>query len=116
MWRRASAWVVVVALVVAQGLPALSARHLFDDADADCGPSLSTAHPVSQFEAVHPPQADEHCAVCHFIRAVNGARPGSPAATVVASILIDAGSVARSSHYTLDLVTDTPSRAPPALA
>ena len=114
MWRRALAWIVVAVLVAAQGLPALSSRHLFADADAECGPVLAIGHTAAQFEAVRTPLADEHCAICHWMRAVNGAAPGSPLAALVATDLQAVVTVGRPTGYALDLAADTPSRAPPA--
>lgn len=113
MWRRALAWIVVVVLVAAQGLPALSSRHLFADADAG-GPVLAAGHSAAQFEAVHTPVADEHCAICHWMRAVNGAAPGVPLAVLVATDLHAVVTVGRPTGYALQLAAETPSRAPPA--
>jgi|SRR5688572_30232558 hypothetical protein len=114
MWRRVVAWIVVAVLVAAQGLPALSSRHLFADADAACGPTLAAGHSASQFEAVRTGGADEHCAICHWIRAVNGASPGSPLAALTASDAPSVVASGRPSVYALDLAADSPSRAPPA--
>ena len=114
MWRRVLAWIVVAVLVAAQGLPALSSRHLFADADAECGPTLAAGHTSSQFEGVRNRTADEHCAICHWMRAVNGAAPGSPLAALIASDAPSVVASGRPSSYALDLAADTPSRAPPA--
>ncbi|HEX5217050.1 MAG TPA: hypothetical protein VFV98_16420 [Vicinamibacterales bacterium] len=100
-------------LVAAQGLPALSSRHLFADADAG-GPVLAIGHTAAQFEAVRTPVADEHCAICHWMRAVNGAAPGSPLATSIATDLEAVATVGRPTGYALDLAAEQPSRAPPA--
>lgn len=114
MWRRAFAWLVVLALLLAQGLPVLSARHVLADADVDCSPALASGHSSSQFEPVLPPVADEHCAVCHWLRAINGARLAPRLVAFRANEISAALSLLKSPVYVLHLTADRPARAPPA--
>jgi hypothetical protein len=74
---RVRAWVALGAFVASLALPFLAARHLTFDDDAACGAdTLSTGHARTQFEAPQPATPLGHCALCHWLRAVSGARPG----------------------------------------
>jgi len=74
---RVRAWVALGAFVASLALPFLAARHLTFDDDAACGvDTLSTGHARTQFEAPQPAAPLGHCALCHWLRAVSGARPG----------------------------------------
>jgi hypothetical protein len=73
--RHAIARGLLATFLVGLTAPALSARHGATGDDASCGPGLVNGHPVEQFEPVLPPVVDDHCALCHWLRAVGGASP-----------------------------------------
>lgn len=74
---RLRAWVALSAFVASLALPFLAAEHFTFDDDAACGvDTLSTGHAKTQFEVPQPAPPLGHCALCHWLRAVSGARPG----------------------------------------
>ncbi|HKV98381.1 MAG TPA: hypothetical protein VJN96_01090 [Vicinamibacterales bacterium] len=74
---RVRAWIALATFAASLTLPFLAARHLTFDDDAACGiETLVLAHPRVQFEAPQPGPQVGHCALCHWVRAVSGARPG----------------------------------------
>ena len=112
---RIRACVALTAFVGSLALPFLAARHLTFDDDAACGlETLSIGHTRTQFEAAQPTAPFGHCPLCHWLRAVSGARPG-PAVQVTARLDVVASrtSIVRQGHGT-SVPIDRPSRAPPA--
>ena len=63
-------------------LPFLTASHFAWDDDPACGSDvLAPAHATTQFEPVIPGPVAQHCAICHWLRALGSASPaGSPSA------------------------------------
>lgn len=97
-------------------LPFGAARHLTFDDDAACGfETLAVGHSRTQFETPQPSPQVGHCALCHWLRAVAGARPGP-------AVLIDARldvvpyrlAIVRQGHGSA-VTTDRSSRAPPVI-
>jgi hypothetical protein len=76
--RRTAAWLALIAFVAGLVLPVSIPLHAPDDADAAWGASgllgrdgaLRFAPPGSEGE-------DEHCAICHWLRALNHSVPGA---------------------------------------
>jgi hypothetical protein len=111
------AWVALGAFVASFALPFLAARHFTFDDDAACGvETLSTGHANTQFEAPQPAVPLGHCALCHWLRAVSGARPGpevhvtarlDAVTTRIAPVLQGHGACVQTARA---------SRAPPSLA
>jgi len=73
--RHAIARALIATFLAGLTAPALSASHGATGDDASCGPGLVAGHPRQQFEPVLPPVVDDHCALCHWLRAVGGAAP-----------------------------------------
>ena len=74
---KVQAWVALSAFVASLSLPFLAAQHITFDDDAACGADeLSTGHAKTQFDVSQPSAPLGHCALCHWLRAVSGARPG----------------------------------------
>ena len=70
--RQLTAWIALAAFAAGLLLPISFARHSWTD-DPDLGwgePQLVNRHPVTQIEAVRPAAAAEHCAICHWLRAL----------------------------------------------
>lgn len=114
--KRLRAWVALAAFLGSVGLPFVSASHMLADDDAACGQvSLVNHHPVVQFERSTPASPLEHCAICHWQRAVSGA---STSARVTAALSLES-SLAEAPERTRALGRGAPdtrsSRAPPAL-
>jgi hypothetical protein len=114
--HRLRAWTALVAFLGGLGLPFLNARHFGADDDTACGQvSIFNGHTQQQVDAAPAPVPRDHCALCHWQRAVGGAAPSAPVAscsTPESNRLLPApatrgvGSAA---------VQERPSRAPPAL-
>ena len=95
-------------------LPGSLVLHEPDDVDAAWGaPGLVAGHPVTQVEPVYPPVEDEHCAICHWMRAlthsVTPAPPDGPEIAVVRSV-----AAAPLPSVEFDVSPPSPARAPPA--
>jgi hypothetical protein len=110
--RRFRAWLLLATFVASLGSSSLTFDH-FGIIDAACGDvSLSTAADTAQL--TNPAEGPEHCPVCHYLRAVNGASASAPvrlAANLGAAIeFVSASEIL----LTVDLIT-RPSRGPPAL-
>jgi hypothetical protein len=82
-WRpaahRTTAWIALVVFTATFLAPVLSRQHDGLAADVACNePALAVGHPVTQFEAVLPSPLTEHCAICHWWRALRDASIVSP--------------------------------------
>jgi hypothetical protein len=113
MWQRARVWTAVAILLATQVLPAVSTRHLFADADAGWS-AAGTGLTSPQLTPERSEATGDHCAVCHWMRAVSGTQAGSPLAGWILVTRPELASPPLPSRYALILVLDTPSRAPPA--
>jgi hypothetical protein len=109
----------LLALCVFSGslsLPLLSFGHFTFDDDAACGSvSLTRPHPGVQFETARRPLPPDHCALCHWLRAVGGARTSVP--TTVHAWLEPAptGTVASPTWRSVAVAVHLPPRAPPVV-
>jgi hypothetical protein len=115
--RRFVGPLMVVVMMAGLLVPSLARTHPLWETDRDCGPVIaSDAHALIRFEPVVPPAAAEHCAFCHWLRAVGGASPSAfvsatPGLTTTAADVIGDDRVARATSSSLQS-----SRAPPAIA
>jgi len=109
---RLRAWLALVAFVGSFLLP-LAANHIAWDDDVGDGRPIS-GHSPTQFDAATASARADHCALCHWWRAIGNANAGLLAD---ASVWLQpdeiCGSAAISSPDHL-VVHDRPSRAPPA--
>src|SRR4051812_46596611 len=72
---RVRALVAVGAVLGSLGLPPLSFGHFTFDDDRACGSvELIASHPGFELGPVKPTLPADHCALCHWLRAVGGAR------------------------------------------
>jgi hypothetical protein len=71
--RRAAALLTLCAWTASLVLPLTGAHATVLDDVACTMTVLASAHPQEQFEPIHPPVDDGHCAVCHLQRAIHGA-------------------------------------------
>jgi hypothetical protein len=113
--RRIGALIALIAFSAGLLLPGAFVLHAPDDADAAWGaPGLVAGHPVTQVEPERPSVEDEHCAICHWMRAlthsITGARLSTPQIDVAALPVAPAGFFLQS-----DASSPSPARAPPAL-
>jgi hypothetical protein len=109
---RLRAWLALVAFVGSFLLP-LAVNHIVWDDDLGDGRPLSGHAPV-QFDAATGSAQADHCALCHWWRAIGHANAG-PAADASVWLQPDERreplTVASPDHL---VVRDRPSRAPPA--
>jgi hypothetical protein len=109
-------WIALATFAASLTLPFLAARHLTFDDDSACGiENIVLGHARTQFEAPQPGSAVGHCALCHWLRAVSGARPG-PAVLVTArlDVILYRLALVRQGHGSA-APTDRASRAPPSV-
>jgi hypothetical protein len=77
--HRTGAWLALFVFVGTLLAPVLSRQHNGLAADVACNePGLAVGHPVTQFEAVLPSPLTDHCAICHWWRALRDASIVSP--------------------------------------
>jgi hypothetical protein len=83
--RRACAHLTLTVFIVGLALPLASRSHLRWDDDLDCGSGiLAVGHERAQIDVPQaaPSTAQEHCALCHWLRAVATAAPVPVAAAI----------------------------------
>lgn len=105
---------VLAALIGLLAPVAMSGHPLFET-DRDCGPVVFGAHRTTEFETDLPSTTPEHCAFCHFLRAISSAAPSTVSTVAPALSEVVIGPAAndrlhRSAHLGLQ-----PTRAPPAI-
>jgi len=113
---RVRAWIALATFASSLALPFIAARHLTFDDDAACGiDTIAIGHSSTQFEASQPAPQVGHCPLCHWLRALSGARPG-PAVLVTARLDVVPHRLAlvRQGHGSA-VTTDRASRAPPSV-
>jgi hypothetical protein len=95
-------------------VPMLAPAHPIWETDRDCGPvTVAADHQTKHFEAVLPPVADEHCALCHWLRSVGGASTRA-AMVAVPGLVVRTADASRQDRQPLaGLSPQQPSRAPP---
>lgn len=111
-------WATVLLATTLGGVVVPTFGDLHAGADLVCADEVWTDvghHTRTQIEGVRPPAGDDHCAVCHLLRALNGAADDAKryvilAAPVRPSFLAAIGLTHESAPDGL------PSRAPPARA
>jgi hypothetical protein len=113
--HRVRAWVALLAFLGGLALPFLNSKHFGADDDAACGQvSLYSGHTRLEFRAEPPPAPRDHCALCHWQRAVGGASPASPLAAF-SNLAPDALRPVPATRVAgASAVRQRPSRAPPA--
>jgi hypothetical protein len=72
---RVRAWAALGAFAGSLLLPSISAGHSATDGDDAGDPALAARHVTEQVEPVRSPVTGDHCPLCHWLRAVGGARP-----------------------------------------
>jgi hypothetical protein len=103
---------------ISLSLPLLSFGHFTFDDDRACE-SISLVSPVSkpgvQIEPLRQSLPPDHCALCHWLRAVGGSR--TTAVTTIEAWLEPSPTVLVSSPtwHSVSVVPHVPSRAPPAV-
>jgi hypothetical protein len=100
--------------VVALGLP-LVARHAFgDDIDVGWGEQpISFGQTIAKIGSPRPPRTDEHCALCHWGRALR-ASVTAESISSVAPVAIGAVLASRSASSSSATVPTGSPRGPPA--
>jgi hypothetical protein len=113
---RLRALATLVVFVASLGLPMVSFGHYGLEDDLACGSvSLTEAHPGVQLDQARPKLPPNHCAVCHWLRAVGGSH--TTGITLLHAWLEPAEApVATAEHWRpAPAVSARPSRAPPSL-
>jgi hypothetical protein len=113
---RIRALVTLVAFVASLGLPVFSLSHYALDDDTACGSiQLTPTQSSVQLDQKRPSLPLQHCAICHWLRAVGGSQTTD--VTVVQAWLEPAPAAPVAAEAWRPATTDTarPSRAPPAL-
>lgn len=75
---RVRAWLALWIFLGGLVLPIVSPAHPADDDQAPSGLELYSHHPWSEIATVLPPVAPEHCAICHWERALSCASASTP--------------------------------------
>jgi hypothetical protein len=70
---RARAWLALGIFIGGLALPIVSPAHPVDDDQDTPGVALISHHPWSEIASVLPPAVPQHCAICHWERALSGA-------------------------------------------
>jgi len=112
--RGCAAWVATCVLVASLALPVSASWHLMPDDDAACVPSGVPGHPVAQLEVVRTGPAAEHCALCHWMRALGGAALGHHTATAAWLSPGEISLAISPAPTPQQILSLRPSRAPPA--
>lgn len=111
VFRRVGAWGALAAFAASFALPILSTRHLVPDVDEG---SRLAVHAEPQVAVPGGTSGDEHCAVCHWMRAVAGASTHSGTVFVTWFLPSDPVTAGSSDRQGRTAVPAVPSRAPPA--
>jgi len=115
--RRLGAWIAVTAFALGFALPLANSSHpIWDDDACAAADVVGPTHPHQQFEGVHQPTPAGHCALCHWLRAVSSAAPGTTAVNAAGLEPADAGRGRLAPWHGRLVVVEGASRAPPAIA
>lgn len=109
--RRVGAWGSLLAFAASLALPVLSTRHLAPDADDGVRLSFNMGE---RLDLPAETGSDEHCAVCHWMRAVAGASVGALGVQLTGFITSQPTLADSSDRQGRTAVPAGPSRAPPA--
>ena len=112
--QRLAAWIAVTAFLGAFSLPLVNVH--VGDPDVAESVSLGPTHPVEQFEAVHPPIAGDHCALCHWLRDLSGSSAGAALFSVTSLLPLAIKTPPPARHVDAPVLFGRSSRAPPALS
>lgn len=107
--------VAVLAVLCGLLAPLAMSGHPTVELDADCGPVVFGAHRATEIESDLQTSTPEHCAYCHWLRAVSGVASSSVGPLVPPTLKTLAR---RAANDRVDGATPLglhPSRAPPAL-
>ncbi|HWB31483.1 MAG TPA: hypothetical protein VG736_13340 [Vicinamibacterales bacterium] len=115
--RRSVRWIAVVTGLCGLLLSLASPAHALRETDPDCGPvTAALDHARATLDATTPIPVEQHCAFCHWMRALSGAAPNAEIAPVP-GFTACAIAVSRDDRSVdVALLDLKPSRAPPAIA
>ncbi len=113
--RRVVALAALVTFATSLALPLVSTRHaLADDPDVGWGGRpLVSAHAVARLNALIPSDASEHCAICHWMRALGSSITSARLARPVLTRAL-AGRIDLAAPVTVSPAESGPARAPPS--
>jgi hypothetical protein len=114
--RRTGALLALLAFASGLLLPGSLVLHEPDDADAAWGaPGLVAGHAGTHVEPVLPPVGDEHCAICHWMRALtHSVSAAGSAGPEMRGVQADVAALPISVQ--VDISSLRPARAPPSSA
>src|SRR5262245_48824379 len=115
---RLRALLALAVFSISLALPLLSFGHLTFDDDRACevvSLTVQTPKPGVQIEPLRPTLPPDHCALCHWLRAVGGSRTTS--VTTIEAWLEPSPTVLIPSPtwHSVSVVPHVPSRAPPTI-
>jgi len=114
--RRIRAWVTLAAFLGTLAIPVATLGHFTPDDDAACGPVIGApGHASTQVEVPRPAPVPQHCALCHWLRAVGGAAPSVPRVAMSLPTPARVQAPATEHRATDPTLNERPSRAPPSL-
>jgi len=114
--RRLRVWITLAAFLGTFAVPVATLGHFTADDDAACGQISPVAgHLTTQFESPQAAPPLEHCALCHWLRAVGGASPSVPRVVAVVATLNRVAPPAAERAAESPVVSQRSSRAPPSL-
>lgn len=113
---RLRALLALTAFVGSLSLPLVNFGHLTLDDDRACGSIvLALGHPWAQLESPAQSLPADHCALCHWLRAVGGSRTSTVVTTLTWLEPGEPAPVPELARRPALLVIERPSRAPPVL-
>ena len=112
--RRLFGFLTLAVFLGSLGLPLLPATHFDWNDDTACGATGFAAGRKDAFSAAKTPPVPQHCAICHWLRAMGAAAPGHVVATGPAIAQPRILSASAINAPDLLLVRHCPSRGPPA--
>ena len=113
---RLRALLALSAFVGSLSLPVVGFGHLTLDDDRACGSVvMALSHPGVQVDAPRPSLPLDHCALCHWLRAVGGSRTATVVTTLTWLEPSAPAPVPALAKRPSILATERPSRAPPVL-
>jgi len=85
--RRVARRLTVLAVMMSLVSTLFASAHPLRETDRDCGPvTMGPAAATAAWQAVQPRSSDDHCAFCHWLRAVGGASPSGVIAAAPAAM------------------------------
>jgi hypothetical protein len=115
--RRSVRWIAVVTGLCGLLLSLASPAHALRETDPDCGPvTAALDHARTALETATPVSVEQHCAFCHWMRALSGAAPSAEIAPVPAFITYAIATSRDDRSAVVTILDLKSSRAPPAIA